>query len=271
MRVNKMNKINKTSLNGSKFLFAVSALITVLGMSACRDPRDVNRDMQRSLQSEASAFLAMQAEQSEAGDRVSKSISTWTESLERLATYSKELNELMLKAKPEKKSEYQKEIDALKPQLDLVLQRSDSLKLQVPAWSFDATKAQLAKVPNYLASLQTAYQALFGQTPNAPQLKVEIVKDDRLVDTYGDCVALFSSFKDANCQAGSARGCTHQTNLDCVKKLIHNNTDFYGQISCTDKISVGGEDRMKPTTELVVAKWLIDGLDLCESTTPIFR
>lgn len=241
----------------------IGLAIAGLAFSACRRPGDVGRDLQTSLSNEQIQFQALTEAESKAGDVVAEALSNWGKDFTNLSAYAAELAALVSKAKPEELNQYQSQILAIQGPLDDFMNRSQQIELLVPTWQFEESQKIVTTIPARIQNLSASYQTIFGRAPNRPTLAVSIQKDDRLLDTYGDCVALFAN-SEPNCKIAATERCTHQTNIDCVKRSVEENSGFFG-ISCTEYRTY------KDETYEYIATWIKVALSACISTAPIFK
>ncbi len=239
--------------------------VTLLAAVSCRNPNDVGKDIESSLTSEGNRWLGVASSSEVAGDRVTQVILSWTEALGRLKSYTVEMAKLVKDAKPEDIKEYSGRIESLRAPLESLLSRSEQVSLRVPSWSQTQVSNALKEATQSLNEISTAYSTIYGQAPNRPTFQVKIQVDERLYDTYGDCVGLFAHSRDSNCKIAATEGCTHQTNIDCVKRLIADRSSWSG-LNCTTVY----ESKEEGSYE-VISEWIKVGLRACQATAPIFK
>jgi hypothetical protein len=251
-------------------IIALAALVVF--QMGCENPDQVKKDMKASISTETEQFANLKAAQEQAGNIVTVAYKNWIVSLSRLASVSADLARIISNAKPEEKSKHQADVDALRSQLDNILQRNDSVKLLVPAWDLKQCEEQRANYEAALTSITSSYASLYGQNSNAVKFTIALVKDDRLLDTKGDCVTLFENDA-ADCKAAAVDGCGHQMDLDCVAKSARSNGGF-GYLKCSETkvdTDIDTNRSNSKSTSVETATWLKTCFSVCASAKPIFK
>ena len=251
--------------------YSLSALLIsgFIFISGCKSPDEIAQDLSISFSLEESAYTELEARRGQQGEANYTALAMWRRSVESIRTQVVSLTAKVKKLDASDRAAFSSRLSSLQKSIDEFLSRKSIAEVDIPTWQYEDAKAMVISSDAAKAEIASSYFELYNT--NAASTKGSFVKvnlDNSLYDTFNDCVALFDPLAqqiDRMCNDAAKLGCSHQTDLSCVQKLLSSRPkDFAG--GCSQRIT---EDEMSRHTIQVPSQWVINAVQSCRSQEPV--